>query len=244
MKDIIYNSRALLPKHIAIIMDGNGRWAKKNKLKVAMGHKSGVITLRNIIRECETLGVGYLSLYAFSTENWKRSSIEVAALMKLINEFFDNDIQELHQKNVKVVIIGDVYGMPEEQKKVLLQGMELTKNNTGMVLNIALNYGGRAELVNATKQIVQAVQEGTLQPENITEETISNFLYTKGCADVDLLIRTSGEMRLSNFLLYQSAYAEFVFPETLWPDFTLEEFYKALYAYLQRDRRFGGRNEE
>ncbi len=244
MKDIIYQSKELLPKHVAIIMDGNGRWAKRNKLKIAMGHKSGVLTVRNVIRESEALGIKVLSLYAFSTENWKRSSIEVAALMRLINEFFESNIRELHAKNVKVHIIGDVDGMPEEQRKVLVEGMELTRNNSGMQLNIALNYGGRAELVHAFQSLAVDVLAGSLRPEEIDEKAISDRLYTAGNPDVDLLIRTSGEMRLSNFLLYQCAYAEFVFPSVLWPDFTLDEYYQALYEYLKRDRRFGGRLDE
>lgn len=244
MKDIIYRSKEFLPRHVAIIMDGNGRWAKKNKLKIALGHKNGVLTVRNVIRESEALGIQVLSLYAFSTENWKRSSVEVAALMSLINEFFENDIQELHAKNVKVCIIGDVDGMPPEQRGVLLEGMELTQNNTGMVLNIALNYGSRAEIVQAAKKLAAEYAAGHIRLEEITEQSFAKRLYTAENPDVDLLIRTSGEMRLSNFLLYQAAYAEFVFPAALWPDFSVEEYYKALYEYMRRDRRFGGRTDD
>ena len=239
LKDIIYQNKELLPQHVAIIMDGNGRWAKKNKLKVALGHRSGVESLHNIIEETNRLGIASLTLYAFSTENWKRSKSEVAALMQLILDFFDNDIKRLHEKNVKVVIIGDVDSMPDAQRDVLKAGMELTSKNTGMLLNIAINYGGRAELVRACKLIAKDVLDGNMSIDDIDEQAFADRLYMKD--DIDLMIRTSGEMRLSNFLLYQNAYAEFVFPTTLWPDYTVEEYYKSLYEYMQRDRRFGGR---
>ncbi|MBQ6383633.1 MAG: isoprenyl transferase [Clostridia bacterium] len=233
-----------LPRHVAIIMDGNGRWAKKHKMSVSKGHRQGTETLREIIRHTDDLGIEALSLYAFSTENWNRSEDEVAALMQLILDFFASEIDELDAKNVRILILGDKGRLPEKQRETLLEAERRTQNNTGLRLNIAINYGGRAELVKAAQEIAVLVRNGTLRAESITEETLADHLYTRGQPDVDLLIRTSGEMRLSNFLLYQNAYAEFVFPETLWPDFTVAEYDKALGAYGKRDRRFGGRTAD
>ena len=230
-----------LPRHVAIIMDGNGRWAKRNKLKIALGHRSGVEALRSVIRESSDIGIYALSIYAFSTENWSRSQDEVAALMQLLLEFFSSEIDELDEKNVVIRILGDVQGLPKPQREAVQRAMDRTKDNTGLHLNIALNYGSRAELLSAAKLIAKRVQSGELTPEEITLADIECGLYTNGLPDVDLLIRTSGEMRLSNFLLYQCAYAEFLFPEVLWPDFTLEHFHEALLSYQNRDRRFGGR---
>ena len=230
-----------LPKHVAIIMDGNGRWAKKHRLSVSRGHLRGTETLREIIRHTDDLGIGALSLYAFSTENWNRSEEEVAALMQLMLDFFNSEIDELDAKNVRILILGDKGGLPEKQREALLEAEERTKKNTGLRLNIAINYGGRAELVRAARRIATMVRNGTIREEDITEQTIADHLYTRGQPDVDLLIRTSGEQRLSNFLLYQNAYAEFVFPEVLWPDFTVRDYDEALEAYAHRDRRFGGR---
>ena len=230
-----------LPKHVAIIMDGNGRWAKKHRLNVSRGHRQGTETLREIIRHTDDLGIGALSLYAFSTENWNRSPEEVAALMDLILDFFNSEIDELDAKNVRILILGDKGGLPEKQRETLLEAENRTKSNTGLRLNIAINYGGRAELVRAARRIATLVRNGSLREEDITEQTLSDHLYTRGQPDVDLLIRTSGEQRLSNFLLYQNAYAEFVFPTVLWPDFTVHDYDKALEAYAHRDRRFGAR---
>ena len=230
-----------LPRHVAIIMDGNGRWAKKHKMSVSRGHRQGTETLREIIRHTDDLGIGALSLYAFSTENWNRSDEEVAALMQLILDFFASEIDELDAKNVRILILGDKSRMPERQREVLREAEKRTEKNTGLQLNIAINYGSRAEIVKATREIAVMVKNGTIRPEEITEETISDHLYTAGQKDVDLMIRTSGEQRLSNFLLYQNAYAEFVFPEVLWPDFSVHEYDLALEAYGRRDRRFGGR---
>lgn len=230
-----------LPKHVAIIMDGNGRWAKAHKLQVSLGHKAGTESLREIIRLSSDLSLTMLTLYAFSTENWRRSKTEVAALMQLILDFFNSEIDELCQKQVCIRILGDLSALPIKQQDVLHQAMDRTKLNSGLVLNIAINYGARAEIVEATKKIVQEVQNGTLNPQDITEETISQHLTTQGGPDVDLLIRTSGEMRLSNFLLYQCAYAEFIFPTVLWPDFTKEQYMDCLMQYSTRNRRFGGR---
>ena len=232
-----------LPRHVAIIMDGNGRWAKKHKLKVAMGHRTGVEALRGVIQESSDLKISSLSIYAFSTENWQRSKEEVAALMQLILEFFAGEIDELDEKNVCIRILGDKEGMPPAQRETLIAAEARTKNNTGLHLNIALNYGSRAEIVKAAKEISSLVQAGALKSDEITEDTFSSHLYTKGLPDVDLVIRTSGEMRLSNFLLYQCAYAEFLFPEVLWPDFTVAHYRDALAAFAGRDRRFGKRTQ-
>jgi undecaprenyl diphosphate synthase len=230
-----------LPEHVAIIMDGNGRWARKHKLSVSKGHRQGTETLREIIRHTDDLGIKALSLYAFSTENWKRSEEEVAALMQLILDFFASEIDELDAKNVRILILGDKSGLPEKQRETLKEAERRTEKNTGLRLNIAVNYGGRAELVKAAREIATLAVNGTLPVDAITEETISDHLYTRGQPDVDLLIRTSGEQRLSNFLLYQNAYAEFVFPEILWPDFTVHDYDLALDAYAHRERRFGRR---
>ena len=232
-----------LPEHVAIIMDGNGRWARKHKLSVSRGHRQGTETLREIIRHTDDLGIRALSLYAFSTENWNRSEEEVAALMQLILDFFASEIDELDAKNVRILILGDKSGLPEKQRETLKEAERRTEKNTGLRLNIAVNYGGRAELVKAAREIATLATNGSLPVDCITEETISEHLYTRGQPDVDLLIRTSGEKRLSNFLLYQNAYAEFVFPEVLWPDFTVHDYDLALDAYAHRERRFGRRTD-
>lgn len=230
-----------LPRHVAIIMDGNGRWAKKHKLNVAMGHRQGTETLREIIRHTDDLGIEALSIYAFSTENWNRSREEVAALMQLILDFFASEIDELDAKNVRILILGDKADLPDKQREVLVQAEQRTSGNTGLKLNIALNYGGRAELARAARELAMLVQAGQITPADITEKTMAEHLYTRGQPDVDLLIRTSGEMRLSNFLLYQCAYAEFLFPTVLWPDFSVQDYDEALLAFGGRERRFGGR---
>ena len=230
-----------LPRHVAIIMDGNGRWAKQHKLNVAMGHRQGVETLREVIRHTDDLGIEALTIYAFSTENWNRSKEEVGALMQLILDFFKSEIDELDEKNVRILILGDKAVFPDKQREVLIEAEERTGKNTGLTLNICLNYGGRAELVRAAKSIVEDVQAGKLSLDKVDEKTISDRLYTAGQPDVDLMIRTSGEMRLSNFLLWQCAYAEFLFPKVLWPDFSVQDYDEALLAYGGRERRFGGR---
>ena len=230
-----------LTRHVAIIMDGNGRWAKQHMLKVAMGHRAGVEALRSIIRESSDLGIEALSLFAFSTENWRRSETEVAALMQLLLEYFSSEIDELDENNVRIRILGEKEGLPSPQREALYRAEERTKDNTGLNLCIAINYGGRQELVRAARILAEKVRAGEMAPEDIDEQALSDCLYTGGLPDVDLLIRTSGEMRLSGFLLYQCAYAEFEFPETLWPDFTLEDYHRALEVFASRDRRFGGR---
>ena len=232
-----------LPQHIAIIMDGNGRWAKKNKLKIALGHRAGTENLREIIRNCSDIGVKALTLYAFSTENWNRSKTEVDALMQLILDFFHSEIDELDEKGVRILILGDKSGLPEPQRLVLEQAEERTAKNTGLSLNIAVNYGGRAEIVRAAQLLAAQVAAGERTVESIDEDAFADHLYTKGLPEVDLLIRTSGEMRLSNFLLYQCSYAEFVFPEDLWPDFHVPQLHACIEEFQRRSRRYGGREE-
>ncbi len=230
-----------LPAHVAIIMDGNGRWAKRHRLAIAKGHRAGTENLREIIRHTSNLGIGSLSLYAFSTENWSRPPEEVAALMQLILDFFASEIDELDAKNVRILILGDKEQLPEAQRETLLHAEERTARNTGLRLNIAINYGGRAELVKAAREIATLAASGHLSPGQISESTIAEHLYTAGQPDVDLLIRTSGELRLSNFLLYQCAYAEFLFPKKLWPDFSVQDYDEALMTFATRNRRYGGR---
>ena len=231
----------VLPRHVGVIMDGNGRWAKKHRLAVAFGHRAGTENLREIIRHTDDLKIGSLSLYAFSTENWRRSADEVAALMQLILDFFASEIDELDEKNVRITILGDKGGLPQRQRDTLLEAEERTGANTGLRLNIAVNYGGRAELTRAARLLAEEVRAGRLEPEAIDEAALAKHLYTGDQPDVDLLIRTSGEMRLSNFLLWQCAYAEFIFPEKLWPDFTVADYDLALTEFAGRARRFGGR---
>ena len=231
---------AALPRHIAIIMDGNGRWATRQGLPRTAGHKAGVEALREIIRECDHIGIEALSIYAFSTENWKRSAEEVGALMNMLLVYFNSEIDELDEKNVCIRILGDVDGLPDAQRDAVNAAMARTKDNTGLKLNIALNYGGRDELLHAAKALAARAAAGEIRPEDITRADLEDALYTHGLPDVDLVIRTSGEMRLSNFLLYQIAYAEFVVTDTLWPDFDVRALHEAIAAYQKRDRRFGG----
>ena len=236
-------SEAVLPRHVAIIMDGNGRWAKAHALQVAMGHRKGVETLRAIIRESSDIGIDALSLYAFSTENWRRSAAEVGALMSLLLEYFTSEIDELDEKNVCIRILGDKEGMPSPQKEALFAAEERTRDNTGLKLCIAINYGARAELTRAARLLAEDAAAGRIRPEDIDEKALADRLYTAGLPDIDLVIRTSGEMRLSNFMLWQCAYAEMLFPTVLWPDFSLKDYHEALDAFGRRDRRFGARKE-
>ena len=229
-----------IPRHIAIIMDGNGRWATARSLPRTAGHSAGVEALRGVIKECDRLGVRVLTIYAFSTENWKRSSEEVGALMGLLLRYFHSEIDELHQKGVRIRILGDKAGLPAPQREAVEAAEKKTAGNGGLQLNIALNYGGRAELLRAAKRLCERSVQEAIAPGEFTEADFERELYTSGQPDVDLLIRTSGEMRLSNFLPFQTAYAEMVFTDTLWPDFTPEELRKAIVAYQARDRRFGG----
>ncbi|MCD3298222.1 isoprenyl transferase, partial [Clostridium botulinum] len=229
-----------IPKHIAIIMDGNGRWAKQKKLPRTLGHKAGVETIREIVKECSKLDVKILTLYAFSTENWKRPKEEVGALMKLLVEYLKKELKELHEENVVIRTIGDISKLPNICQEELTNAYNTTKNNTGLTLNLALNYGGRDEIINAMKVIGEKIQEGDLSPEDINEKLISQFLYTKNLDDPDIIIRTAGEQRLSNFLLWQCAYSEFWYTDIKWPDFKKDDLCKAIYDYQNRDRRFGG----
>lgn len=242
MAEIVLD-QARLPRHVAIIMDGNGRWAKKNKLKIALGHRAGTEALREIIRNSSDIGIAALSLYAFSTENWSRSPAEVDALMSLLLEFFRSEIDELHQKNVRILILGEKDALPPEQQRALIDAETRTFGNTGLRLNIAINYGSQAELTRAARLLAREVADGLRLPESIDAAALESRLYTAGLPPVDLLIRTSGEMRLSNFLLWQCAYAEFVFPKTLWPDFTLADYHACIAEYQSRSRRFGSREE-
>lgn len=237
-----------IPQHVAIIMDGNGRWAQNRRLPRIAGHKEGMNTVKKITKIASQLGVKVLSLYAFSTENWRRPSEEVSFLMQLPVDFFDTFVPELMAENVRVEVIGFVDDLPEHTRKAVFDAIAATKNNTGMVLNFALNYGSRAELVAGVQQLATAVQKGELEPEEICEESLSEVLMTQvlGSAlrDPDLLIRTSGEERLSNFMLWQLAYSEFVFFKENWPDFDETIFKRALAVYQGRQRRFGGLKNE
>ena len=227
------------PKHIAIIMDGNGRWAKKKQMKRTEGHKVGSQNVIELVRFCDELGVKYLSLYAFSTENWKRPETEVSTIMKLLNIFIKNELDELHKNNVKLVIMGDIAGLPFTNRKAVEYAISKTKNNTGLVLNIGLNYGSRAEIVNAFKRIYDDIQKSKITIDDVSEELLSDYLYTSDMSEPDLLIRTGGELRLSNFMLYQLAYSEFYFTDILWPDFGKDELLEAIKEYFARNRRFG-----
>ena len=229
-----------VPAHIAIIMDGNGRWAKSRFMPRTYGHKVGVETIRKVVKECSRLGVKYLTLYAFSTENWKRPKDEVSALMGLLVKYLRNELEELHKNNVKILTIGDISKLPQACIEELDHAKEKTKDNRGLVMSLALNYGGRNDLVNAVKNISQEVVDGKISVDDIGDDLISNHLSTKESPDPDLVVRTSGEQRLSNFLLWELAYSEFYFADIHWPDVDEKELQKAIFAYQSRDRRFGG----
>ncbi len=228
-----------LPEHIAIIMDGNRRWAKKNNLNTAQGHKEGAENLKRISKFANKIGIKYLTVYAFSTENWKRSEEEVGAIMKLL-KFYILDFFKSYDENIKVNVIGRIGDLPKDLQKEIRSVEEKTKNNTGLVLNIAFNYGGRDEIVTAVKTITQKVLDGKLKIDDITENEISNSLYTAGQPDPDLLIRTSGEERISNFLPWQISYSEFVFTDKYWPEYSNSDLLESIQIYQKRTRRFGG----
>ena len=232
-----------IPTHVAIIMDGNGRWAKKRNMPRVKGHYEGMQTVKKITKYASKLGIKYLTLYAFSTENWARPKEEVNYLMDLPEKMFTSFMPELMENNVKVEVIGVVEKLPENTRKAVENAIEQTKNNTGLKLIFALNYGSKDEIVTAVKRIAQGAANNEYKVEEIDEQLISDNLFTKDTPDPDLLIRTSGEQRISNFLLWQIAYSEFIFTKVAWPDFVEEEFYKALLEYQSRDRRFGGLNE-
>lgn len=231
----------MAPKTVAIIMDGNGRWAKKRGLPRTAGHKKGADTIRTVALAAQDMGIQKLILYAFSTENWKRAEDEVKTLMSLFQSYLDDYSKRADSENIKVKIIGSRDGLSEKMKDSISKCMERTKDNTGITFNIALNYGGRDEILKAVKNISEQVKENKLNIEDITEETISNNLYTQGQPDPDLLIRTSGEIRLSNFLPWQLVYSEFLFIEKYWPDFSEEDLENAIKIYQQRNRKFGAK---
>ncbi|MFH7027413.1 MAG: isoprenyl transferase [Heteroscytonema crispum UTEX LB 1556] len=231
--------RELLPKHVAVIMDGNGRWAKHQGLPRIMGHKKGVDALKDLLRCCKDWGIGALTAYAFSTENWKRPQEEVEFLMTLFQRVLRQEMREMVEENVQIKFVGNLQALPRVLQEEITRSMEETKNNRGIQFTVAKNYGGRQEILQACRAIADKVQQGIIQPDEIDEATFERHLYTAGICDPDLLIRTSGEMRISNFLLWQIAYAEIYITETLWPDFDRTEFHRALCAYQQRERRFG-----
>lgn len=231
---------ANLPTHVAIIMDGNGRWAKQRGMPRVEGHRNGVESVRAIVRACGEVGVKYLTLYAFSVENWNRPKDEVDTLMKYLARFLKNEIGELNRSNVRLEAIGQIWRLPEAVQQQLEKTKAALAKNNGLTLVLALSYGGRTELVEATRAIAAKVKSGQLDPAEINERVISEHLYTRHSPDPDLMIRTSGEMRVSNFLLWQISYAELVVTQTLWPDFRKAQFFEALDEYARRHRRFGG----
>ena len=228
-----------LPQHVGIIMDGNGRWAQQRLIPRFQGHRNAVRAVRTVVETAAELGLQVLTLYAFSTENWVRPRQEINVLMELLHEYLQKELGTMLENNVSMRISGDPTRLPEFLQKPLEDALKLTEINTGLTLNLALNYGGRTELVRAMQQMARKIEGGELRVGEINEETINQHLYTSGLPDPDLIIRTSGEQRLSNFLIWQAAYAEFYYTEVLWPDFTKEDFHKALAAYQQRQRRMG-----
>jgi len=233
-----------IPKHIAIIMDGNGRWAKERSLPRLAGHKEGVNSVREITRACGEIGVKHLTLYTFSTENWQRPKTEVSALMTLLLKTISAEVRELHKKNVRFTAIGDLKKLPKSTQKRIFDGIEITKNNTGLNLCLALNYGSRQEMVAAVQAIATKVQKGDLKLDEIDETIFSNTLSTSDMPNPDLLIRTSGECRLSNFLLWQCAYSEILMTKTFWPAFREDALIEAILEYQSRERRFGKVSEQ
>lgn len=228
-----------LPKHIGLIMDGNRRWAKSKMLPVKLGHKQGAETLKKIVRYANHIGIKHLTAYAFSTENWRRSEEEVNALMSLLQDYLNDFTKEADTENIVIRVLGNVEQLSEDLQKGIASSVERTRNNTGIVFNIALNYGGRAEMIKAVQEISEEVKKGTLLSEEITEELISEHLYTKGQPDPDLIIRTSGEMRLSGFMMWQSTYSEILFLDKYWPDFSERDLDEAMMEYQKRKRNLG-----
>lgn len=232
-----------IPHHIAIIMDGNGRWAKKRAMPRLIGHRQGVETVEKIVRACVQLGVKQLTVYAFSTENWKRPQEEVSGLMRLLVEYFDKKTDQLHEEGVRIRVIGNMDALSKVVRQSIINAEEKTKGNEILGLNIAINYGGRDDITQAVQRIARKVQEGRIDPENITEQLMEQYLYTRDIPDPDLMIRTGGEKRLSNFLIWQLSYAELWFTDVFWPDFDIETLAEAIYAYQNRERRYGGLSE-
>jgi undecaprenyl diphosphate synthase len=228
-----------LPVHIAIIMDGNGRWAQKKGLPRVRGHKAGMEAIRKTVKCCSDLGIKILTVYAFSTENWKRPQDEVNYLMNLLVEYMRKEVSSLHKNKVKIKLLGEIDILPHQTRREIEEAVKLTKNNKGLQFNIALNYGGRAEILKACKSLIQDIQNGNLDMNSVDEAVFSNYLYTGSDPDPDLIIRTSGEQRISNFLLWQGAYSELLFIDRLWPDFDENALYRAIKEYQSRNRRFG-----
>jgi undecaprenyl diphosphate synthase len=233
-----------IPKHVAIIMDGNGRWARKHRLSRINGHRKGADSVREILKACQEFGIKILTLFAFSTENWLRPKREINALMRLLEEYLDSELDELIKNRICLRVIGRIEDLPEGVRLRLYNAMEKTRDNSDFILNLALSYGGRAEIVRAFSRLLEKVNEGKISPSEISEVTVASCLDTAELPDPDLLIRTSGERRISNFLLWQIAYSEIYFTETLWPDFDRDEFIKALIDYQSRERRFGMTTEQ
>lgn len=239
-----------IPRHVAVVMDGNGRWATKRNLPKMAGHNAGMQAMKEIVKRSSTLGIEHLTVYAFSTENWKRSVEEISGIFSLIVVYVEKELKELHENNVKVKVLGDYSMLPEKSVQSLEKALKTTAGNTGLQFNIALNYGGRDDIRRAVVDIAKLAKDGKIDPDDpeaITEQLISDYLWTgihhADVPDPELIIRTSGEERLSNFLLWQAAYSEFVFSDVLWPDFTPEEYERCIEEYQGRDRRFGGRNK-
>lgn len=233
------NAVSGFPQHLAVIMDGNRRWAKLRNLPAKFGHKEGAQRVTDLVRNCVSLGIKYLSIYAFSTENWRRDKKEVDYLMNLLGEFIVKELDYLHKNDVKITLMGNIEDLPEKTGREVKRSIELTKDNKTLHLNIALSYGSRAEIINAVKSIINDYENNNINIDEINEEKFKDYLFTEGMPDPDLLIRTSGEIRLSNFLLYQLAYTEFYFTDVLWPDFNKEELIKAIDIFQNRKRRFG-----
>jgi len=233
-----------LPPHVAIIMDGNGRWAEKRSLDRVEGHRQGAESVRSIVRASREIGISYLTLFAFSSENWSRPRLEVDALMLLLRNYLETELPEMLENQIRLMAIGDLARLPQEVQSTLQQTVKKTAQGKGMTLTLALSYGGRDDILQALRRILSHFQDGNLKPEEIHEDLFSQYLWTRNLPDPDLLIRTSGEMRISNFFLWQLAYTEIFFTPTLWPDFTREEFIQALLSYQNRERRFGLTSEQ
>ena len=238
-KQSLLKSHGILPKHIAIIMDGNGRWAIERNLPRAAGHQQGIESVRDIVKASSQLGIGYLTVYAFSMENWKRPHMEISILMSLLKQYLINEIDELDANNVRLCAIGKLNALPKPVQKILSKAIERTAKNTGLTLTLALSYSGRCDIIRAVQMIALDARRGNLSPEDINEELFSTYLLTSHMPEPDLLIRTSGEMRLSNYLLWESAYSEIYITNLLWPDFRRTDLYDALENYMNRERRYG-----
>jgi len=239
IKKRILKHPARIPSHIAIIMDGNGRWAELRNKPRTFGHEAGVKAVKKVVEAASEIGIKYLTLYTFSIENWKRPQSEVSALMSLLSRTTRQELKDLNKNNVKLRTIGRIHSLPTSKQKVLNNAVEKTRNNTGLILTLALNYGGRTEILDAVKGIANSVRSGFVELQDINEELFSEFLYTVDMPDPDLLIRTSGEFRISNFLLWQTSYTELSIVDTLWPDFGREDLFKAVLDFQKRERRFG-----